>query len=226
MSACWRLKNKPVWSTVSVVNTPDQPILDDYILFRLLCELERGAVGSQRELARRLDGALGMVNNYLKAATAQGWVRVKELPGNRCSYRITSRGTRELKRLALLQSRYLHALMEPVLDAYRQVCLRLRDEGVERIDLCGIDPGSILAWQAVKEAGIEVGAVMDSTGSDLPFMGRTVVSLVHGLLGGVHRVLISSPARAVPLRQSLLELGVSPEAIIVPSVFVEDSDAV
>jgi len=207
------------------VNTSDQPILDDYILFRLLCELERGAVGSQRELARRLAGALGMVNNYLKVATARGWVSVKELPGNRCSYRITSRGTGELKRLALLQSRYLHALIPPVLDAYRQVCLRLLDEGIERIDLCGVDPGSILAWQAVKEAGIEVGAVMDTAGFGVRFMGRDVVSLVHGLLGGVHRVLISSPARAVLLQRSLLELGVSPEAIIVPSVFVEDSDA-
>lgn len=207
------------------MNKPEQPILDDYTLFRLLCELEQGPVSSQRDLARRLAGALGMVNNYLKVATARGWVNVKELPGNRCSYRITSRGTRELKRLALLQSRYLHALLPPVLDAYRQVCLRQLDEGVGRIALCGIDPSTILAWQAVKEAGIEVGAVMDTTGFGTHFMGRDVVSLVHGLLGGIHRVLISSPARAVMLQRSLLELGVSPETIIVPSIFVEESDA-
>jgi len=46
--------------------------LDDYTVFRLLCELDKGDVGSQRDLARRLQSALGLVNGYLKVCSDKG----------------------------------------------------------------------------------------------------------------------------------------------------------
>ncbi len=189
--------------------------LDDYTLFRLLCELEAGAACSQRDLAARLESALGMVNNYLKVAAAKGWVRIKELPAKRCSYHLTGKGRGEQQRLALKNSRYLLRLLPELVELYRPLCERLKAEGVERVALCGID-GAEPAWLAVVAAGLEISHVMDTEKNGARFMGREVVSLAHALLSGVHRVLIGSHSRAAELKTALLELGMSPDLVFVP----------
>ena len=194
---------------------------DDYTLFRLRGELEQGAISSQRELADRLACALGLVNGYLKTATAKGWVRIKELSTNRCSYHLTPKGAAELHRLALLHSRHLDKLIPVVLHEYRQLSLQLKDEGVERVALCGVDGCAELALLALHEAGIELLLVMDNEAVGSQFMGREVVSLAHAMLSGVHRILISSRKRASELYQTLLGLGAEPSAIKVPLVFLE-----
>lgn len=196
--------------------------LDDYTLFRLLCELEQGSVSSQRELARRLDSALGLVNNYLKAAVAKGWVRVKELSSKRCTYRLSAKGAAELRRLAFLHGRYLDRIIPVVLQEYRQLCRQFKDEGVERVALCGIDGCTELAWLALHEAGIEVTVVMDVDAADELFMGREVVSLARAMLSGMYKVLISSRNRADLLYHALLDLGTDPMSIKVPVVFLEN----
>ena len=196
--------------------------LDDYTLFRLLCELEQGPVSSQRELAGRLDSALGLVNNYLKTASVKGWVRVKELSGNRCSYHLTAKGGAELRRLTLLHSRYLNRMIPPVLQEYRQLCRQLKDEGVERVALCGIDGCAELAWLALHEAGIEVVLVMDLDAIDTVFMGHEVMSLARAMLGGIYKVVISSRNRTDELYHALLDLGADPMSIRVPAIFLEN----
>jgi hypothetical protein len=196
--------------------------LDDYTLFRLLCELEQGPVSSQRDLARRLDSALGLVNNYFKTAVAKGWVRIKERSGNRCTYHLTSRGCAELRRLALLHSRYLDRMIPLLLQEYRQLCRQFRDEGVERVALCGIDGCAELAWLALHEAGIEVALVMDTDDTEGTFMGHEVVSLARAMLSGMYKVLISSRNRAEVLYHALLDLGADPMSIKVPVVFLEE----
>ena len=201
------------------MNNKGASVLDEYTLFRLLCELEAGADCSQRDLAARLDAALGLVNNYLKAAAAKGWVRVKELPGKRCSYHLTGKGRRELQRLALKHSRYLLRMLPELVELYRPLCDRLKAEGVERVALCGID-GAEPAWLAAVAAGLEISQVMDTEKNGARFMGREVVSLAHALLSGVHRVLIGSHSRAAELKTALLELGMSPDVILVPDRFV------
>jgi DNA-binding MarR family transcriptional regulator len=204
------------------MNKPTAASLDDYTLFRLLCELEQGTVNSQRELARRLDSALGLVNNYLKTASDKGWVRVKELSGNRCSYHLTSKGSAELRRLTLLHSRYLDRMIPLVLQEYRLLCRQFKDGGVERVALCGIDGCAELAWLALHEAGIEVVLVMDLDATEATFMGREVVSLARAMLSGIYKVLISSRNRADLLYHALLDLGTDPMSIKVPVVFLEN----
>lgn len=196
--------------------------LDDYTLFRLLCQLQSGAAGSQRELARQLDSALGLVNNYLKIAIAQGWVRVKELSVNRCSYHLTTKGEVERRNLALKHARYLDQIIPVVQAEYRQLCQLLHSEGVERVALCGIDGSSGIAWLALQESGIDVTQLMDTSSIGTHFMGREVVSLAHAMLSGVRQIVVGSYNRAGTLYQALLQLGVEPAAIKVPSLFLEN----
>jgi len=195
--------------------------LDDYTLFRLLGELEGQVACSQRELARRLESALGLINAYLKVAVAKGWIRVKELQTNRCTYHLTAKGTVEYRRLALQHARYLDRIIPVLHDEYQQLCTQLKDEGIERVALCGADGIAEIAWLSLQEAGIEVSLVMDTSKAGTHVMKHEVVSLAHALLSGMHCVMISSCHRADKLYHALLDLGVEPASIKVPAVFLE-----
>ena len=89
------------------MNKKSATSLDDYTVFRLLCELRSGDVASQRDLARRLDSALGLVNGYLRVCSDNGLVKAQVVTANRNSYDLTTRGEMERQRLALLHARYL-----------------------------------------------------------------------------------------------------------------------
>ncbi len=206
---------------VHTMNKKTQLSLDDYTVFRLLCELDKGDVGSQRDLARRLQGALGLVNGYLKVCSDNGWVRVRDLPGNRKSYQLTAKGGAERRRLALVHARYLDEIIDVVQQEYRQIAAQLREEGVERVAFCGIDGVAGIAWLTLQQAGLELSVAMDTCGVGERFMGGEVVSLAYGLLGETHRIVISSLQRATELKAALLELGAKPETILVPPCFLE-----
>lgn len=202
------------------MNEKPSATLDDYTIFRLLDTLSEDGTLSQRDLARRLDCALGLVNAYLKTASAKGWIKVKELGGNRSSYQITAKGNSELRRLALLHARNLDAAFIILADEYRRIAQALADHGVERVALCGVDGSSGIAWQALSDVGIDVSVVMDTQGIGRRFMGKEVVSLAHALLGGLHRVVISSLKRTDSLYQALLDMGVDDHSIAVPTSFL------
>ncbi len=196
-------------------------LLDDYTLFRLLSELEHDVAGSQRELARRLDAALGLVNHYLKVAVSKGWVRVKEVSANRCRYHLTDKGEAQRTKLALQHARYFAQVIPLLFDEYRQLGRVLVQEGIERVTLCGIDTSAHLAWLALHEAGIEVTQLMDNSAVGTRFMGKEVVSLAHAMLSGVRQVVIGSHSRAAELQQALVTLGVEPATIRLPTFLGE-----
>jgi len=207
------------------MNKKTQPELDDYTLFRLFCELSGEQAISQRELARRLDSALGLVNNYLKIAATKGWIRIKELPANRCTYHLTPKGSEMFRSLALHHACYIDRIIQVVHEEYRKICVRLIDEGVSRIALCGAESISGIAWLALEEAGINVTIVMDTKSVGSQFMGHEVLSLAHAMLSGIHRIIISSRNRADELYHALLDLGADPLSIMVPVDFLEKNNA-
>ena len=71
----------------------------DDIPFRILDELTREDIISQRMLADRLGIALGLVNAYLKRLYKKGHIKLKTLPRNRIKYIITPKGLAEKARL-------------------------------------------------------------------------------------------------------------------------------
>lgn len=190
--------------------------LDDYTVFRLLCELEGGGILSQRDLSRLLNNALGLVNAYLKACIAKGWVRVKDISGTRKLYLVTPKGVAERRRIACCQLRYMDEMLSVVTDAYRLACDQLTAEGVEKVACCGLETTTGLVVQALAEAGIEVSLMMDNERAGNSFMGKEVFSLAHALLTGHHKIVVTSVRRAKELREALMDLGVPASEIIMP----------
>ena len=85
---------------------------DNLRSFLLMSELENGEPISQREIAGRLNIALGLVNSYLKTLVQKGFVTVKAYPRNRYAYLLTPKGFAEKSRLAFQHLSNFHKLYQ------------------------------------------------------------------------------------------------------------------
>lgn len=191
---------------------------DDFKAFQLLSEVADEQPVSQRELARRLGIALGLVNSYIKNFVAKGFIRIKNYPHNRYAYLLTPNGMAEKARLAFQHVHYFTNLYIVTRQDYLSLFRELAECGIFRVVFCGVDEVAEIAWLSLREAGLELAEVMDDDHVGSVFMGREVVTLAHGLLAGNHRVVITSLKRAEQLRQRLLEMGVGEDIILLPAL--------
>lgn len=195
------------------MNTLSNGAPDDLKAFQLLSEVADEQPVSQRELAKRLGIALGLVNSYLKNFVTKGYVRIKNYPQNRYAYLLTPQGMAEKARLAYQHVNYFTSLYTVTRQDYLLLFRGLVERGVTTVAFCGVDEVAEIAWLSLQESGLVLAEVMDERNVDSNFMGRKVVSLNHGMLTGRHPVIITSMKRSQLLRAQLGEIGVDDDRI-------------
>jgi len=189
---------------------------DDHKAFQLLSEVADEQPVSQRELAKRLGIALGLVNSYLKNFVAKGFIRIKDYPQNRYAYLLTPNGMAEKARLAYQHVNYFTSLYTVTRQDYLLLFRELAGRGVSQVTFCGVDEVAEIAWLSLQEAGLELAGVMDDDSPGSDFMGRRVVGMSSGALSGQQLIVITSLKRSEQLRSQLLELGASSSMILFP----------
>jgi DNA-binding MarR family transcriptional regulator len=202
------------------MNNTESGAPDDFKAFQLLSEVVDEQPISQRELAKRLGIALGLVNSYIKNFVAKGFIRVKNYPHNRYAYLLTPHGMAEKARLAYQHVHYFSNLYTVTRQDYLQLFRKMAERGISRVAFCGVDEVAEIAWLSLREVGLELAEVMDDDHSGDVFMGREVVTLAHGLLAGNHRVVVTSLKRAKQLQLRLAELGVADDVVFHPHASV------
>jgi len=78
----------------------------DINILRLMGEIERDDSPSQRELSRRLDLSLGLVNTFLKRLVNKGYFKVKTMPRKRIKYFLTAEGLARKSKLTVEYLQY------------------------------------------------------------------------------------------------------------------------
>ncbi|HEC16387.1 MAG TPA: winged helix-turn-helix transcriptional regulator [Sedimenticola sp.] len=132
---------------------------------------------TQRNLARRMDVALGLANSYLRRCVRKGWIKVKHCPGNRYLYYVTPKGFIEKSRLS---ARYLSSSLM----FYRKAgesCLAAFDycraNGWRRIALCGISDLAEIAFIRAQEKDIKVLGFIAQAGGKDRYLGHPIYRL-------------------------------------------------
>uniref|UniRef100_A0A831XFY9 Winged helix-turn-helix transcriptional regulator n=1 Tax=Geobacter metallireducens TaxID=28232 RepID=A0A831XFY9_GEOME len=190
------------------MNNNEGKSLDSYRSFLLLSEIAGEEPLSQRELSRRLGIAVGLVNSYLKNLVAKGYVRVKNFPRNRYAYLLTPTGLAEKSRLAYQHLSYFTNLYTVARQDYLALFQSLKAEGVTQVVFCGVDEVAEIAYLSLREAGLELTAVMDDEAAGREFFGRPIVSLREGIAAGNVSIVITSLKRREKLREQLESVGV------------------
>lgn len=203
------------------MNKEDNNNQDNLRSFLLMSELESGEPVSQREIAGRLNIALGLVNSYLKSLVQKGFVTVKTYPRNRYAYLLTPNGFAEKSRLAFQHLSNFHKLYQVTRQESLALFNALREQGVKRVSFCGLDDLTEIAYMSLLEARLELEQVMDiASGSS--FLDMDVISLADGVNAAKGPIVITSLQRAEELKNKLLELGVEEDNILGPSINYAD----
>ena len=129
---------------------------------RLLEELERNPIISQRELSHKFGIALGVTNACIKRMVRKGWVRIRGFNHRRIGYYLTPKGFVEKSRLTF-------HLVSGIVQHYSELkqvigerLLEMQHDGMKRIVFYGVSDEMEVAYITLQGVNLKlVGIVED-----------------------------------------------------------------
>ncbi len=147
---------------------------EDDISYKLLDELDRESMISQRALADRLGIALGLVNTYIKRLCNKGYIKIKWLPRNRIKYIITPQGFTEKSRLAYKYMQYSILFFKDVRNKIEETYSIMIRRGIKRILLWGDGELAEICFISTRGYPLEVIGAVGGKEAEKGFFGCTV----------------------------------------------------
>ena len=129
---------------------------------RLLEELEKNPIVSQRELSHKFGIALGVTNACLRRMARKGWIRIRDLNPRKIGYHLTPKGMIEKARLTLnlISFRVQHYSELKKVIANR--LLEMQHDGLQRIVFYGVSDEMEVAYITLQGVNLKlVGIVED-----------------------------------------------------------------
>jgi len=129
---------------------------------RLLEELEKNPIVSQRDLSHKFGIALGVTNACLRRMARKGWIRIRDLNPRRIGYYLTPKGMIEKTRLTihLISFRVQHYSELKKVIANR--LLEMQRDGLQRIVFYGVSDEMEVAYITLQGVNLKlVGIVED-----------------------------------------------------------------
>ena len=187
---------------------------DSYKSLLLLDELSKGEPLSQRDISKRLNIALGLVNSYIKNLVSKGYITISTIPAKRYAYYLTPKGFSEKTRLTyqLLQD-YTNLYKEARRD-FRKLFHDLSAAGAKKIVFAGVDEVAEIAYLSLQEFDIELVGAFDDAKTGATFF-KTVVLPFHEIRQREYDgVVLSTFLKRKEIYQKLLENSVAAEKIL------------
>ena len=143
-------------------------------------EVERNGSFSQRELARRLNLSLGLVNTFIKRLINKGYFKVKTLPRNRVKYLLTPKGLAQKSRLTVEYLKYSVNFYREIKSLLVSRFKEMEQKGIKRLLFYGCGEVAELAFLYLQLTGIKLVGVLDNDPDGPGFFGHRI--------GGISRL--------------------------------------
>ena len=129
---------------------------------RLLEELEKNPIVSQRDLSHKFGIALGVTNACLKRMARKGLIRIRGLNHRKIGYYLTPKGFAERTKLSLHLISYIVQHYSELKKIISQKLLEMQGEGLQRIVFYGVSEEMEVAYITLQGANLKlVGIVED-----------------------------------------------------------------
>lgn len=151
-----------------------KPDSEDQLTLELLDVIEKQSDLSQRHLATHLGVALGLANSYLKRCARKGYIKITKAPANRYLYYLTPKGFTEKARLTAQYLSYSLSFYREASDSCAHIFQLCKQQGWNRILLCGVSDLAEIAALRAMEMGIEIVGVYDVHTERQHFIGKPV----------------------------------------------------
>jgi len=177
------------------MNTKKSAYRNQYKSFLLLNEISRDNSLSQRDLSRKLNIALGLVNSYMKNMVARGLVKIRGIPPKRYAYYLTPRGFAEKTRLTFHVLRNYADLYRYARRDFSRVFSTVAAEGKRALIFAGVDDLAEMAFLSLQETDAELVAIVDDESAGSTFLGRKVTPIASLREESFDAVVITSLGR-------------------------------
>jgi DNA-binding MarR family transcriptional regulator len=129
---------------------------------RLLEELEKNPIVSQRELSHKFGIALGVTNACLKRMARKGLIRIRGLNHRRIGYYLTPKGVKEKAELTLHLFSQIVKHYSELKRVISQRLLEMQGKGLKRIVFYGVSEEMEVAYVTLQGVSLKlVGIVED-----------------------------------------------------------------
>ena len=158
---------------------------------QLLEEIENNYGPSQRDLARKLNISLGLVNSFIKRLATKGYVKITTIPRNRVRYILTPKGFAEKSRLTYEFIQYsFHFYKKAIMDLHRLVD-EFRNREVKKVIFFGANDLAEIAAISLRGTDIKVMGVADDERAGEEFLGFRVKSIKDLRKAQFDRIIIT-----------------------------------
>ena len=186
----------------------------DIRTLKLLEEIEKDYFPSQRELARKLNISLGLVNSFVKRLSYKGYFKITTIPKNRVKYILMPEGAVEKTRLTYQYIQYSYNFYKDARHKIRKLYKKLESQGVRHIVFYGASDFAEIAYISLQETSIEMVAVVDMLKAGKQFLGKLVLDPVNLNSLSFDRVLITTIESRKKNLDEIIENGVPADKIV------------
>jgi DNA-binding MarR family transcriptional regulator len=186
---------------------------EDLQILRLMTEIDRNGDHSQRELSRRLNISLGLVNTFLKRLVNKGYFKVKTMPRNRVKYFLTPEGLARKSRLTVEYLRFSMNFYKDVKNLLLKKFKEMESNQVHSILFFGAGEVAELAYLYLQLTGIRLAGIVDDERVDQSFFGTPITDLDRVEASDWDMILLTRLDRTEQDMRSLLERWVTVDRI-------------
>ena len=184
----------------------------DNIALKILDEISRESLITQRTLSRSLGIALGLVNTYIKRLAKKGHIKITTIPKNRVKYMLTPKGFAEKVRLTY---EYMHFSMSYFKDIRKRIDALYKQiiaSGAKDILIWGDGEIAEVSYISLRGLPLNLVGVIDNKRSEKGFFGHNVYSFED--LPSLHydAILLSS-FNSIEEKKKIKDLGADMEKV-------------
>lgn len=141
---------------------------------RILEEIGNEEIPSQREMAKKLNISLGLVNSFIKRLARKGYLKITSIPSNRVKYLLTPRGAAEKTRLTYAYIQYSYHFYKDARIKLKRLFSELSGQNVKRIVFYGATDLAEIAYMSLQETPIQLVAIFDAEKAESSFLGLKI----------------------------------------------------
>ncbi|MGB5157405.1 MAG: winged helix-turn-helix transcriptional regulator [Desulfobacterales bacterium] len=149
---------------------------DDIHTLNILKEIDKEVSPSQRDIAKKLNISLGLVNSFIKRLARKGYFKIINIPKNRVKYILTPIGAAEKTRLTYQYIEYSYSFYKDARKKLKNILEVLSKQNVELIAFYGATDLAEIAFLCLHETSIQLVAIFDEDKMGRNFFGLNIES--------------------------------------------------
>jgi DNA-binding MarR family transcriptional regulator len=180
----------------------------DIHALRILEEIEKDNSQSQRELARKLNISLGLVNSFVKRLAHKGYFKITTIPKNRAKYILTPKGFAEKTRLTYEFIQYSFHFYKRAREKLKRLLSALENDRVQKVVFYGASDLAEIAYVSLKETRLELVGIVDDFKSGERFLGMTILDPFTLTRLEYDKIIVTSISSKDDIYENLVKLNI------------------